>query len=212
MKRAEHIQTELNELGAVILGNLTPEMPYAVPNGYFSAFADEVSDLVKISEITDPRLSWDKKMPFESPGPAYFESFAAQVVAKVQEAPELSKENPYTVPQGYFDSLPGIIVARAKGQASAKKRVPLFRTARLAASMAFIILVGFGVMKMNSSSSNRQSLSHVSQSEINQYISANLDDFDTDLIINGLASAKTDKTIELSDTEIKAYLDETGWN
>ncbi|MBL7712674.1 MAG: hypothetical protein JNL13_09430 [Chitinophagaceae bacterium] len=210
MKRAEHIQTELNELRAVILSNLAPEMPYAVPNGYFSAFADEVSDLVKISEITDPPLSWDKKMPFEAPGPAYFESFAAQVVAKVQEAPELSKENPYTVPQGYFDTLPGIIVARAKGQAGAKKRVPLFRTARLAASMAFIILAGFGVMKMNSGSSNQ--LSHVSQSEINQYISANLDDFDTDLIINGLASAKTNKTIELSDIEIKAYLDETGWN
>ncbi|HTN18257.1 MAG TPA: hypothetical protein VL092_11285 [Chitinophagaceae bacterium] len=212
MKRAEHIQTELNELGALVLNNLAPKMPYAVPKGYFSTLADEVSDLVHINEMTDPSLSWDKKTPFETPGPAYFEGFAANVLAKVQEAPELSRENPYTVPQGYFDSLPGIITAKAKAQANTPKRVPLFRTARLAASMAFIILAGLGVMKMNSTSSNRFSLNHVSQSEIDQYVTANLDDFDTDLIINGLASARTDKKIELSDAEIKAYLNETGWN
>lgn len=212
MKRAEHIQTELNELGAVILNNLAPDMPYAVPNGYFSALADEVCDLVHIHEMTDPSVSWDKKTPFEAPGPAYFEGFAANILAKVQDAPEWSRENPYTAPQGYFDSLPGIITAKAKAQTNTPKRVPLFRTARLAASMAFIILAGLGMMKMNSTSSNRFSLNHVSQSEIDQYVTANLDDFDTDLIINGLASAKTDKKIELSDAEIKAYLNETGWN
>lgn len=212
MKRAEHIQTELNELGSVILVNLVPQMPYAVPNGYFSALADEVSDLIKIDAITDPSLSWDKKAPFEAPGPAYFEGFAAQVLAKVQEVPELSRENPYTVPQGYFETLPATIVAKAKGQAAAPKRVPLFRTARLAASMALIILAGFGVLKMNNKTQDQFALSHISRSDIDQYVTANLDDFDTDLIINGLASTKTDKKIELSDAEIKAYLDETGWN
>jgi hypothetical protein len=212
MKRAAHIQTELNDLGAVILKNLAPAMPYAVPNGYFSSLADEVSDLVKIRELTDPQVSWGTKTPFEGPSPAYFEGLAAQVLAKVNEVPEFSTKNPYTVPRGYFEALPDIIVAKAKGQATTKKRVPLFRTARLAASMALIILAGFAVMTMNNKSQNPLNLSAVSKTEIDQYVTANLDDFDTDLIINGLANTTTDKKINISDAEIKAYLDETGWN
>lgn len=214
MKRAEHIQSELNELGADILMRLPLHMPYQVSPGYFDALAGEIHDLVKINDSVDYQPSWGNKTPFEAPPANYFEGLAASIMTKVNAEAEFSKTNPYQVPQGYFDALPDTILAKAKAQIPSQKKIPLFRTVRLAASMALIILAGLGVLQLNNKQQNQLNLSQVSKSDISQYVNANLDDFDTDLIISGLASANTqpDTKIEISDAEIKAYLDETGWN
>lgn len=212
MKRAEHIQAELNEIGAKVLINMPSTMPYSLPINYFATLSDEISDLVKISDLTEKQPEWGNKMPFEGPGLAYFEGLSVQIMAKVDAEPEWSKSNPFAVPNGYFESLPAAIIAKAKTEVpKAKKRVPLFRTMQLAASMALIFFTGFAVMKMNNvkTQDNKFTVT-ASDADIRNYVDANLDDFDTDLIINGLA--QTNSTISISDAEIKEYLDETGWN
>ncbi len=212
MKRAEHIQAELNELGAKVLMNMPSTMPYSLPINYFATLSEEISDVVKISNLTEKQPDWGNKMPFEGPGLAYFEGLSAQIMAKVDTEPEWSKSNPFAVPNGYFESLPAAIIAKAKTEVpKAKKRVPLFRTMQLAASMALIFFTGFVVMKMNNVKMQDSKFTvTASDADIRNYVDANLDDFDTDLIINGLA--QTNSTISISDAEIKEYLDETGWN
>lgn len=212
MKRAEHIQAELNEIGAKVLINMPSTMPYSLPINYFATLSDEISDVVKISNLTETQPEWGNKMPFENPGASYFEGLSAQIMAKVDAEPEWSKSNPFAVPNGYFESLPAAIIAKAKTEVpKAKKRVPLFRTMQLAASMALIFFTGFAVIKMNNVKTQDSKFTvTASDADIRNYVDANLDDFDTDLIINGLA--QTNSTISLSDAEIKEYLDETGWN
>ncbi len=187
-------------------------MPYCLPINYFGSLNDEIRELVKISELTEIPADWGHEMPFAAPGAAYFEGLSAQIIAKAGAAPEWNKTNPFSVPQGYFDTLPEAILSKAKASAApAKKRVPLFRTMQLAASMALFFLAGFAVLKMTKvKTANQQIVAAATDEDIRNYVDANLDDFDTDLIINGLA--QTNSSISISDAEIKEYLDETGWN
>lgn len=220
MKRAEHIQAELNELGAKILMNMPSKMPYSLPINYFDSLNDEITAAAKINDLLEPKQDWGYKMPFEAPGAAYFEGLSTQILAKVETEtePEWSKTNPFSVPQGYFESLPETIIAAIKSETpKAKKRIPLFRTVQLAASMALIIFAGFGVMKMNKATkiTDKSNIAaSLSEADIANYVNENLDDFDTDLIINSLAAndSKSNAKIEISDAEIKAYLNESGWN
>lgn len=220
MKRAAHIQEELDGLGADMLGKASSVMPYSLPVSYFSELESGIKDFITINQIEHVQPEWGHEMPFSVPDASYFEGLSARIMAKVQEEePSWGKTNPYTVPQGYFDALPAIVVVKVKPEAApqvVKKTIPLFRTVQLAASMALIFFAGFAVMKMGNTrkASNTTVSATVSKVDIKNYVEANIDDFDTDLILNSLAQSNTkqDKKVTISDAEIRAYLDETGWN
>lgn len=214
MKRAENIHNELNELGAGVLMSLPPIMPFSTPEGHFESFNAVLMQQIATS-VPESELTLPSGMPFAAPSPEYFTDFSKNILAKIQgEALDWGKGNPYSVPYGYFEQFPARMTQKAKASQTVRRRIPLFHTVRLAAAMALIFFVGFGVMKMNHFSTPENGLTSLSKAEINQYVAENIDDFDTDLILNTLAKneTKSDAAINLTDAEIKAYLDEAGWN
>lgn len=219
MKRAKHIQDELQELKADVLAKLPLSTPYSVPEGYFSDLSSEIPYWVSAVEEQEPQISIPQALPFEKPSPTYFEQFSANLIKRIQEEsePEWSKKMPYQVPLGYFEAFPRQMSARLRRVAVSPdtRRVPLFRAVRLAASVALILFTGLGMMHIHKRQALSLQANALSQADIRNYVEANLDEFDTDLILNGLATnTQKEEKVELHVTpeEIKAYLDESGWN
>lgn len=89
------------------------ELPYAIPQGYFDTFAEDMLSLVRME-------AYPKQSVFSVPE-GYFDSFADTVLQRVKnESPKqsevleelkdiapllttISRENVYTVPAGYFE-------------------------------------------------------------------------------------------------------------
>lgn len=222
MNRQDIIQNELKELGLSQLASMSKSMPFAVPNQYFNELSENLNFLIAEKELEEPVFGFSKKMPFSGVPEAYFEGLSQQILAKVktEQVVDWPKENPYFVPQGYFENLPNTILAAVKSSEKRKnvgaKRIPLFRTVQLAASMALILFVGLGVFKMNEQKSQSDIFAQLTQAEIAEYVNSNIDDFDTDLVLNGLAFDKVmpeDNIANgISDEEIKAYMNEEGLN
>ena len=220
MKRASDIQEELAALGATMLSEASATMPFGLPSNYFS---EQISALMAIATSAERPIVGigQKAQPFVAPSAAYFEGFANTVLQKIKEESEevaWTKVNPYVVPQNYFEQLAPQILARvgAPEKKALPTRMPLYRYVQLAAALAMIIFVGLG---MNSNFDNntiaKTDIEHISTSEIANYIDDNLDEFDTDMILNTLASNSNTSIIhsdDLSNEEIKSYLDEYGWN
>ncbi|GAA4456100.1 hypothetical protein [Rurimicrobium arvi] len=221
MKRAKHIHDELQELGADVLTTLPLSTPFQVPGNYFAQMHSELEQTISAISMPDPELSLKKEMPFVAPGADYFRQLNNNIFAKIASEQEpgqsWSKEMPFNVPENYFDQLPQKVLVKARNHMvlPERKRVPLFRTVRLAASIALILFVGLGVINIHNQH-NPAFAQAASQKDIRDYVEANLDDFDTDIIINGLASSESADNgkldINLSSEEIRNYLDETGWN
>ena len=222
MNRQDIIQNELYELGLSHLASMSKSMPFAVPKHYFNELSENLKPLIRDNELDEPVFGFSKKMPFSGVPEAYFEGLSQQILAKVktEEIVDWPKENPYFVPQGYFENLPNTILSAVNSSEKRKnvgaKRIPLFRTVQLAASMALIIFVGLGIFKMNEQKSQSDIFGQLTQAEIAEYVNSNIDDFDTDLVLNGLAFDKVmpeDKITDgISDEEIKEYVNEEGLN
>lgn len=219
MKRAKHIHDELQELGANVLAKLPLSTPYAAPEGYFAQFQAGVQELIDLQETPDPEPALQREMPFEQPSPAYFETFSANLLNRIKEEsePEWTKSMPYRVPQGYFETFPKQVTAKARRFAVSpdSRRIPVFRAVRLAASVALILFMGLGIMKIHNREAMGGKATTLSQSDIRNYVESNLDEFDTDLILNGLAANNQNNSnveLNLTKEEIRAYLDESGWN
>jgi hypothetical protein len=221
MKREENIQKELIELGVSTLTDASREMPFAVPSSYFENFQSSINSLINIYTYKEPKLDLRKKMPFDGVPKGYFEGLTQQILNKVKSEPEWSKANPYQVPNGYFEHLPNLILTKVKeaeNQESIRtKKIPLFRTVQLAASLALVIFVGLGALRMNHHHTNvRKSVAELTNAEIAQYVNDNIDDFDTDMVLNALsydkATNKVNSANSLSIEEINNYLNEEGLN
>jgi predicted XRE-type DNA-binding protein len=212
MKKGTHIQSELEALGASALSAMPKAMPYILPDQYFELMHRALSANIHIDE----EQAWSKKMPFATPSATYFEQLQQQIISQVratsEEHPkEWSKANPYWVPQGYFEQLAQSTLNRIKKQLNhTPKRIPLFRNVQLAAAIAMIVFVGFGVVQFKQKPANE--LSKISSAEISEYVSENIDDFDTDLILNALVKSGTKLDVKLSKEDVTDYLNESGWN
>jgi len=216
MKRSVHIQAELKELGASLLEMAPDTMPYALPEGYFEGLADYKSLFLHLSIEPVTPAEWNKKAPYSAPQAAYFEGLNTQIFDKINksEEPQWGKDLSFEMPKSYFENLPLQIIAKAKLQEPKTivqpKRIPFFRTVQLAASTALIVFVGLGILQMNQTSNSKKiSLKEISDSEIAAYVDANIDDFDTDIILNGLSKTEVSK---ISNQEISEYMSEEGLN
>lgn len=217
MKASEHIINELISIEAQHLLDNIDTMPFAVPKDYFQAlYQDIIANRDNID--ADPEFEWRKSNPFQTPAPHYFDQLSQQIIAKIEDiGPDWGKEMPYSIPQQYFASLPDKLLQKATAQNSGPSktlRIPIFRNVHLAASIALIIFVGFGVLQFNKEVSIKHlSLSHISQDEIQQYVNDNIDDFDTDIIVNSMSAtqlAPDINNVKLNREDIQAYLEENG--
>ena len=219
MNKSEHIKNELISIDAQELLSIKRNIPFVVPKGYFDQLQQEIAiQTGAIDGAEKPELSIGKDMPFQAPAAHYFDQLSEQILAKIEDqGPNWSKEMPYRVPEHYFETLADNIAQKAKTQLNIPKtplRISLFRNVQLAASVALIIFVGFGVLQFNKKVAIKHiSLAHISQEEIQQYVNENIDDFDTDLILNGMTKPQEDpaiSNIKLNKEDIQAYLEENG--
>ena len=233
MNRANEVTEELESMGS-ILAVLSRAMPYAVPAGYFDQwfnFGHPDINLVPrdFSSITDdvcfthPAITGDKVVPYNVPD-GYFEGFADNVMAAAKAAgvfhlDDLNRQMPNSVPAGYFDSLPAQMLQSAKNAGPAKKKattIPLgrgsFRQVRWAAAAVLLVCIGLGGYVSFFSGGGRQNgtermLASVPNEEIQDYLQHTYI-LDVNRIINNNDINK----IQVDNTDIVQYLNETGWD
>jgi len=222
MKRQDIIQNELMDWDLKHLASIPKTMPFVLPGNYFSDLTHSVQQHIDTHEIEDPTFGFSPKMPFSDPPESYFEGLAQQVLAtiKTELAQEWPKQNPYVIPQGYFEVLPQNMLTAIQGSEYSKKpivnRIPLHRTVQWAASIALLFFVALGVFKMKEQKASVRLFDTVTQAEIAAYVNSNIDDFDTDLVLNGLAFHQLipeENGVDApSNQEIMDYLSEEGLN
>lgn len=217
MKSSEQIQQELNALGAFRVSGASKAMPFVTPEGYFDLLDSRIQSVVHsgkedLSSFLLPKYD----TPFADIPFGYFEGLGHQILDRIhqedKEEPCWSKANPYLVPAGYFETSPTIILNNIKP--AQVKRLSIYRTVQLAASIALIVFVGLGLLQLNQQNSNL-AWDSISKSDIEQYVFENIDDFDTDIVLEGMSydqiHPSSGATLEdLSAQEIEDYLNEEG--
>lgn len=188
-------------------GNKNVPIPYILPQDYFGQLPAQVMAEIKNNEL----------------------------------AGKLPKPLLYAVPEGYFNTLPAQALAIAKDsgqeavaesssseleqQAGAEEGssrvIPLKKKSvwwhvRWAAAAALLIGIGIGSYRplfVKQPFDTEKALSKVPQSEINEYVQQNIDDFDVELLVSNLpaSSANTIQPQQLNNKEIIDYLNENGW-
>ena len=229
MKRANEVTDELESMGS-ILAVLSRAMPYSVPAGYFDKCFDFAhKDLINsvTPDTNDPTfthsgLAGDRSIPFAIPS-GYFEGLASNVMAAVNagagnELNDLSRKMPGSVPTGYFDALPAQVLQAAKIAHPAKKKtttIPLvrntFRQVRWAAAAVLLICIGFGGYVSFFSGGNQNGtesmLANVPSEEIQDYLQHSYI-----LDVNRIVNNNEINKIQVDNTDIIQYLNETGWD
>lgn len=141
MSNRKDILDELNGFPNLIKASNTN--PYKVPDGYFSHLSEAVHKEIQ-----------KKSTPFTSPGSSYFDGLANQILSKVKQNEEITisanKNNPYSVPTGYFEQLPDAVLAKVKTPAKVISIKRSF-TRWMGAAAAAIILLVVGLQYFNSS-------------------------------------------------------------
>jgi len=124
-------------------------------------------------------------------------------------AQQKRKSTSFKVPENYFEQLEQQVMEQVKAAPSAKtttkvRTLPLW-VARVA---ALFLLVGGGVWLWQSSSNTSDLLADISPTEINQYITDNLHEFEEDLLFNKNNLSNGWLNQEFSKKEINIYLEE----
>jgi hypothetical protein len=97
-----------------LLGNVSKEMPYTVPVGFFQNLSDDV--LKKISEHED----YLRKESFGQTSEEEIESLSPLLGS-------LKNKNPYSVPAGYFEALKTKVVRQRADSFGEKKKQKLYQ-------------------------------------------------------------------------------------
>jgi hypothetical protein len=186
-------------------------MPFPVPDGYFDGLAQVITD-----NIAETNSNWGKGNAFEAPE-GYFEQLPRQVLAQAlieDTENSFSKAPSYEVPSGYFEALPRQILEKANGKAHRSISIKWWHAARWAAAAILVLGISMGSYKMLKPPpvNTSKALASLPAETIHDYVVQNLDDFDTELIMNSFASDKMIKgAAQLDNQEIIQYLNEEGW-
>jgi hypothetical protein len=185
MPEQNDILKELESMGSP-LAQLSRQMPYALPSGYF----DQLPDVILAQALEKDVISELPKItPYKAPE-GYFDKLPQQVMNAIQadEIPAKTK----TIPLG---------------------KSPWYQV-RLAAAAVLLLLIGagvFGVFRQDSSFDTK--LAQLSEESVSEYIQQNIDEFDGQMIESnfGVRAAAATSPSQLTEEEITEYLDETGW-
>lgn len=213
-------------------------LPYQLPSGYFEQLSP--LELIKadhpleeLNELSGLLAAAGKQMPYQLPEGYFNETSEALAAAGADQHSTvlagIAKTNPYTLPETYFDSFPSTIQARlqpAKARVVSVTRRTWFRMAA-AAVIAGCIAIGALQLWSDSSAEPTTDESKVFASvtpQINKISDKQLEEF---VQVTGATkaaepapattAAPAGKTPDLntllqniSDTKLKAFLDETG--
>lgn len=218
MNLENEISAELKEMDSK-LADMPRSMPFSVPDGYFAAFPENLTETQKLLNTPDPVFNGSKNIPFSVPS-GYFENLTSDIINNT-EANRHSKDDiksmPLSVPVGYFEQLPAQILNTVKAvenKTSAKVIVlntkSIFRKVQWAAAAMFVLFIGLGayITFISGRSTNPEMmLASVSTNEIDDYV-AHTYRIDIDKV-----TGNTDiNNIPLENKEIVQYLNETGWD
>lgn len=214
MNKRQDILQELADMGSP-LATMPRQMPYTVPDGYFSQLAGNTLNAAHDLSIPDNTPGWSKEMPYHVPQ-GYFESLTSELVTVAKL--NATKETSLSVPEGYFEQLPGQILSAAKaadsrtdtGKVIALPGRSIFRPVQLAAAAVFILFVGIGSYITFFSDrlvAPEAMLASVTNKDLHDYLQGtyriDIDKIEGDNNINNL---------QLDNKEIIEYLNETGWD
>jgi hypothetical protein len=219
MKNVNDISEELRSMGSS-LADLSRNMPYSVPQGFFDNFEDTLQNTIKELNTPDIMPAWSKTQPFSVPV-GYFEELTDNIVSAVtaeELASFLPKDAPFKVPAGYFETLPAHMLRMARAADPAVKEtkiIPLKRRnfikpLRWAAAAILLIGIGFGsyetLFKQQTTSTDKI-LASVPSDEIHDYLQHTYR-----LDIDRIVGNNDINNLQIENKDIIQYLNENGWD
>lgn len=101
------------------LSRLPKINPFAVPDQYFEGLSDRISAAVFVDELKSKAGIFGAEAPI-----GYFENLPAEINSRIAlESLNLTKQNGYAVPEGYFEKLQASIVNKAYEEQPAKPKL-----------------------------------------------------------------------------------------
>lgn len=175
MKNPKAIQQELRELQITLLADVQefahPSMH--LPEEYFVELPDRV-----ITAVREDGFS--REMPMALPA-GYFGQPLEQILALCR-VDELPRAMPQEVPDRYFDELPGQMAPLLYPKPSLNLRaVRPWMPMSVAASVLFMLGIGFLMMGRPAQAGVEQELAMLSKAELEAYIHNHQTEFDSDL-------------------------------
>lgn len=208
---------------SVTIASYPKQIPYALPAGYFNGFADVILQKIKKENATLNNVPH-----------GYFESLSSAIINKIKQqntevfneleeiSPELnkiSKQNIYSVPAGYFESLEIIMPFNTVPAKVVRMRKRFIQYA-VAACVTGILIVGAFIFINNDKTNSNQVISYkeavkmdinknvssLTEDEINTYLSETLH---TNYAIQTGNDINVEEDIDaVSDEEIKEFLEQ----
>jgi len=223
VKQNNGIKEELQSMGSS-LADLPQGMPYSAPNVYFEQLAEVLTNGVKASESGDPALRLSAMMPFAVPA-GYFESLPEDLLTTaIANSIDSGIANPYKAPDEYFHSLPATLLTAAKAGDLPQRKPKVIalgtywrRTIQWAAAAVLVLGISLGSYRYmhpaSPDSKVAKQLSKVDGDAIQEYVLHHVDEFDEETLEASVAvNAGVNTTLStLNEEEIRAYLDENGW-
>jgi len=173
-----------------------------------------MNDEVKreLEELGSPLVGHKIGMPFGGQQD-YFAYMPGELSAKIaNDRTETSLPagvNPYAVPAGYFEQLPGIVVAKAM-QPARKGVLVTFRQLRVAAAAVVLLAVGLGTfvrqVQTGPDVSETAILANVADKDIKAYLG------NAGAPLASVSAGRYIDKIDVKAEDIEKYLDETGWD
>lgn len=190
---------------APTLSGIERTTPFSVPSNYFEELGDQLQARISIERAEAGETG------FGVPG-GYFEELGERIISsvKAEEFKQEAGEHGFIAPAGYFESLHENILKKAAG---ADKKVKVRRMwpswIRYAAAACVAVVVGTGFFFMRSNNSIDTRLSKIPEDEIVNYLQTSSDSGDFPVIVESLSNQNVSLESDLSDKEIKEYLEST---
>jgi len=215
MKSSVTILSELEKI-APVLATISKEMPYQLPESYFTQSTESIQ--------TAAFLSAADKHPY-TVSTGYFDSLSTRILNSIYEADaavelnetapllaSLKKENVYQVPQHYFNSLQSLEGVKVISLGIVRKLVSY----AAAAVMAGVLITGAFLYSGHKGSFDlNNEVNKVSDEELQNYLSSNtvhpylINEENTNAV--NAESIDMKEAIQLvSDEELQEYVNESG--
>jgi len=112
---------------------------------------------------------------------------------------DIPKNNPFSVPDGYFDKLPGVIQARIAEGAAAKQSRPFFQYAfRVALPITAVVIAAILYFKPSATENYNDLLASVDTEQLTAYLEES--DITTDELLD--AAELDEESIEAIESEV----------
>lgn len=165
------------------------ETPYQIQSSYFDTLADEILNRVKLAETEDPLPFFGRlSTPLEAPPQDYFNRLGADIMGRINGEQEdsatetarlspllagISRQMPYPLPAGYFDTLTSTAAQKAMGQTAkvvelGSRRLSWMRFAAAAALVGLVALSAILFFRGGRKPLEQQDLPGLANNNINQ--------------------------------------------